>query len=355
MTYPALTISAIDHTSGILTITGHGLVTGGGFTTGALAGFGTLGNGPSWGGAIYAAPGSGGVIPAGLSPATTYWPIRLDDDHIKLASSNANAMAGIAVSFSDNGTLPLSFLVGIPYELPRMSAPGQMVFSDDLVTSWQALKALWQLTTAQAQSIWASVALAVPLILKAALRLVSSSGKAISHVAPAGLVADYTVTWPAAPPTTKGSVYLDSTGALSTGETRNYSAALAAPASTSSSPTFSSSPPFYNIGATAVAVVCPIFAPVGARITALQAFVEKTSNATFTVQAVLHDTNTATFTRLTTPIGSNNANNPGAVSVGATGLSIDVQAGHIYELHVNESTGLPGSGLDGVVGWSVTW
>ncbi len=163
MTYAPLTISAIDHTTGTLTIVGHGLVTGGGFRPTLAPG------GPTWGGAIFAAPGSGGVLPTGLSSTGTYWPIRLDDDHIKLASSNADAMAGTAFSFSDNGTLPLSFLVGLPYRVPRISAPKQMVFSDDDNTAWQALVALWELLTGQAQSIWNGVTLAGALTVGGAL------------------------------------------------------------------------------------------------------------------------------------------------------------------------------------------
>lgn len=144
MTYAPLIISAIDHTTGQLTITAHGLITGGGFAASP--------RGPLYGGAIYAPPG--GVIPTGLTPVTTYWPIVVDADHIKLADSNAHAMTGTAVSFSTNGTLPLQFLVGLPYELPRISAPGTQDFSDDKNTAWQALKALWALLSGQAQSVF---------------------------------------------------------------------------------------------------------------------------------------------------------------------------------------------------------
>lgn len=144
MTYAPLVISAVNHTTGVFTCVGHGLVTGGGFS--AFPG------GPSWGGPLYAP--AGGVIPSGLAPVTTYWPIRDDADHFRLADSNAHAMAGTALTFASDGTLPLQFLVGLPYEVPRLSAPLTQVFSDDHNTEWQSLKALHAVMTGQSQSIW---------------------------------------------------------------------------------------------------------------------------------------------------------------------------------------------------------
>jgi hypothetical protein len=188
------------------------------------------------------------------------------------------------------------------------------------------------------------------------VKLLSTSGHGITHQAPSGLAADSSITWPSALPSAgRSTLYIDNTGAVLVGETRTFSAALGAPASTTGSPVFSSSPPFFDIGATGIAVVLPIMAPVGATITALFASVLKTSSNSFTVQAVLHDTTIASFSRTTTLIGSNAVNAPGSVDVGNSGLSIAVQAGHVYELHVNESTGQPGSGKDGVIGYKVTW
>lgn len=146
MTYAPLNITAVNHTTGVFTCVAHGLVTGGGFSL--------FPRGPTYGGALYAP--AGGAIPTGLAPVTTYWPIRVDADHFKLASSNANALAGTAVTFSTDGTLPLQFLVGLPYEVPRISAIGTQVFSDDDNTAWQSLKALHAVMTGQAQSIWAA-------------------------------------------------------------------------------------------------------------------------------------------------------------------------------------------------------
>lgn len=145
MTYQPLDISAVNHSTGVFTCTAHGLVTGGGFAA--------FPRGPSWGGALFAP--AGGIIPTGLSPApSTYWPIRTDNDHFKLAASNADAMAGTSVSFSTDGALPLSFLIGLPFEVPRISAPLTQIRPDDDNTAWQSLKALHAVLTGQSQSIW---------------------------------------------------------------------------------------------------------------------------------------------------------------------------------------------------------
>ena len=48
---------------------------------------------------------SGGALPATWTAATNYWIIRVDANTIKLASSQANALAGTAIANpSDNGT-----------------------------------------------------------------------------------------------------------------------------------------------------------------------------------------------------------------------------------------------------------
>jgi hypothetical protein len=44
-----------------------------------------------------------GTLPAGLNPGTPYWLIRLDADTLQLAASRSDAIAGVAVGFSDDG------------------------------------------------------------------------------------------------------------------------------------------------------------------------------------------------------------------------------------------------------------
>ena len=45
-----------------------------------------------------------GTLPTGLSSSVSYWLIRIDADTLKLATSHADAIAGTAVSFTDNGS-----------------------------------------------------------------------------------------------------------------------------------------------------------------------------------------------------------------------------------------------------------
>lgn len=47
---------------------------------------------------------SGGALPAELSTTTDYYVIRVDADTFQLATSRANAFAGTAVAFTDDGT-----------------------------------------------------------------------------------------------------------------------------------------------------------------------------------------------------------------------------------------------------------
>ena len=80
--YAGLAFTA-DHTTQQLTITGHGLATR---------------RGPC------RLLNSGGALPTGLSTGTDYFVIVVDPDTIKLATSRSNAAAGIAVTFSGDGT-----------------------------------------------------------------------------------------------------------------------------------------------------------------------------------------------------------------------------------------------------------
>jgi len=75
-------VEAVDTGDDELTLTAHGLLTGDGpvqFTT-------------------------TDTLPAGLSLATDYWVIRVDNDTIQVASSLANAIAGTLVDITDVGT-----------------------------------------------------------------------------------------------------------------------------------------------------------------------------------------------------------------------------------------------------------
>jgi hypothetical protein len=138
---PAFTFTA-DSVTDQLTIVGHGQVTG---------------NGPA------AVRNIGGALPVGLASVTDLWLIRVDNDHLKLAASSADALAGTAINLTSNGTGTNIFEIGLPYRVPRTAVKGSQIEPEDDNATWQSLVALYGLLTAQAQSIWASVQLAVSL------------------------------------------------------------------------------------------------------------------------------------------------------------------------------------------------
>jgi plastocyanin len=79
---PSVTLKGFDHATGTVTVPAHGRDTGSGPVTLTTT----------------------GTLPAGLTPATSYWLIRVDADTLRLATSKADATAGTAVTFTDNGT-----------------------------------------------------------------------------------------------------------------------------------------------------------------------------------------------------------------------------------------------------------
>jgi Flp pilus assembly protein TadG len=80
--------SAADSTNDTLTAAGHGMQTGDGPFRLSTSWYGSL--------------------PSGLSAYTDYYAIKVDDNTIKLATSAANASAGVAVNFTSNGSGTLS-------------------------------------------------------------------------------------------------------------------------------------------------------------------------------------------------------------------------------------------------------
>jgi hypothetical protein len=135
---PAIIFTA-DSGTDQLTMVGHGLLTG---------------DGPAAGRNI------GGGLPSPLVGVTDYWIIRIDDDHVKLATSSSNAMAGTAINLTTNGTGTNILEIGIPYRRPRTYAPNSQLSSADLNANFDAWPALHALLTAQAQSIWNGIQLA---------------------------------------------------------------------------------------------------------------------------------------------------------------------------------------------------
>lgn len=129
---PALTFAA-DSGTDQLAITAHGLLTGDGPATPRNV---------------------GGALPAGLTALVDVWIIRVDADHVKLATSSANALAGTAIDLTTNGTGTNILEIGVPYRRPRTYAIGVQLKSDDLNANFDAWKALWALTTGQTETVW---------------------------------------------------------------------------------------------------------------------------------------------------------------------------------------------------------
>src|SRR5690606_28375601 len=119
---PVLTVESVDSDTDTIKITGHGLDTGAGPCV-----VRRIGNGLS-----------DPLLPSPLEEDSAYWVIRVDDDHVKLASSSANAMAGTAIDLTTNGTGSHVLAIGLPYARARTYVPstvskaGSQVRSDDL-------------------------------------------------------------------------------------------------------------------------------------------------------------------------------------------------------------------------------
>lgn len=105
----ALAITAVDHTTGYLTIASHGLETAGS--------------------PLEIEAGVGGVLPGG-SPLSDCWAIVIDANTIQLANSAGLAVAGTALALADNGTLPLALRVGTVVDQLLTSTSMQVLEED---------------------------------------------------------------------------------------------------------------------------------------------------------------------------------------------------------------------------------
>jgi hypothetical protein len=135
---PVFTFTA-DAATDQLTVVGHGLLNG---------------DGP------VAVRNLGGSLPGALAPVTDYWAILVDADHVKLATSNPNALAGTAINLTSTGTGTQLLEVGIPYRIAHSYVERAVVRSADLTAIQAALQAMHGLFTGQAQSVWSGISLA---------------------------------------------------------------------------------------------------------------------------------------------------------------------------------------------------
>lgn len=130
---PLITITAVDTGTETLTAVAHGLVTGDRTRVRNVD----------------------GALPTGLSPSTDYFAIRVDADNLRLATSNALALAGTAINLTGAGSGTNKLEYGLPYCIPTIvAAPLTQVRSADANGEWAALAALHQFLTGGSQSIW---------------------------------------------------------------------------------------------------------------------------------------------------------------------------------------------------------
>lgn len=168
---PAFTVTAVDTTNNTLTATG---VAAAGGTVGLVLTTGDRLRLRNVGGALPAA------TPA-LAAVTDYFAIRVDDNTIKVADTNAHALAGTAIDITGSGSGTTTIEFNLPYCVPRVAAQGSLVFYRDDNAAWQALVALYDLLTGQTQSIWSTIVVAVTVAFNAAVTflqdLTLASGK----------------------------------------------------------------------------------------------------------------------------------------------------------------------------------
>lgn len=96
----------------------------------------------------------GGTLAAPLAALTEYWAIRVDANNIKLATSPANALGGIAIDLTTAGSGTQILEIGIPYVRARTYAAGSQVRSADLNATMDSLKELHRFNLGQAQTTW---------------------------------------------------------------------------------------------------------------------------------------------------------------------------------------------------------
>jgi hypothetical protein len=150
---PALTFTA-DSTTNQLTITGHNFNNGDGPVTPYT---------------------ETGTLPTG-SPAITaltdYW-VKVDDaNHVKLAISQANALAGTTIDITANGSGTLKLLYDLPYRRPATVTAGSQVKgryfnsqagdAQNRIGLFDTIIALWNAITGQSQSVFPAGAFGGP-------------------------------------------------------------------------------------------------------------------------------------------------------------------------------------------------
>lgn len=283
---PAFAVSAVDTTANTFTATG---VAAAGGAEGSVLTTGDRFRLRNVGGALPAATPS-------LAGATDYFSRRVTDDSIQIYDSNAHALAGgstglVDITGSGSGTTTIEF--GLPYALPTVFAAQGIQLRPFVVGAvWNALVALYSLLTGQAQSVWSAITFAMNLTVTGLFIHEQTWQHSIAFALP------------------------DASASLSFGAHGSLATRLALQGSTGDN-------------------VLPLAIPVGT-ITKWSVTINK-SSATGTITARCYE---AAHADGTSPaqVGSdqtNAANNPGAITLGQTGLSFAMTAGREYFIVVN--------------------
>lgn len=173
---------------------------------------------------------------------------------------------------------------------------------------------------------------------------------------PAALAASYAITFPGALPASTRPVLLSSAGLISAPApvsiTRGFGCALAQPTATGGpAATFGTtgSRPLISLGVSGGATYLPLLVNPGETITAWTVYLQKTS-AAGTISAFAFDHGIAADSATAMGTQTNGANNPGPITLGATGLSVVVVDSHDYvaEIFGGGTTG------DAILGYTVT-
>lgn len=175
-----------DSTTDQLTRTAHGLETG---------------DGP------VRTSNSGGALPAGLAAATDYYVVKVDADHFRLAMTRTNAITGVVVDITSNGTGTQTLL----------RQAGTTRASDATITRNLALSGNAEI----GGSLTVGGAVTSPRLQGGAMRLspLGTNGTVfVEQVAPSGLSASYTLTWPAALPAATQYLAVDPSGNITAGK-----------------------------------------------------------------------------------------------------------------------------------------
>lgn len=258
------------------------------------------------------------------------------NDAIFVLSSDHNLYfrnsTGTNVQITAGNTLNISIVGGIGGDY---SSVGALLSYDDATRRYL-------LQQEGSPRPWAGIATAdIDLYQKAA-----SIVNKVTLQSPNALAASYTMVMPTGLPAAKSLMYIDNTGQISTSISKTIQIPAAqADLNTANTRIVAASAGMYaislaNNGATSSIATFPIPLNVGDTITAWTVYAKKTSDNTNTMTADLFFQTGGTGTPSQTgATAANSANNPGAITLTTSGLSVAVTAGTFFSIGVQMTAG----------------